>query len=54
MTACDVFFVTPDRRHLHHVPLAAPDAHLLVVVRDAKELTDSKTDPVELLLAVSN
>ncbi len=38
----------------HHVPWAAPYAHLLVVVRDAKELTDSRTDAIELLPAVSN
>ena len=28
--------------------------HPLVVVRDAKELTDSRSDPTELLHAVSN
>ena len=53
-TASDVGGVTPQSRQQHHVPWAAPNAHLLVVVRDAKELTDSRTDPTELLPAVSN
>lgn len=30
------------------------EPHPLVVVRDAKELTDSRSDPTELLHAVSN
>ena len=54
MTACDVVGVTPKSRQERHVPWAAPDAYLLVVVRDAKELTESRIDPTEVLPAVSN
>ena len=53
-TASDNGGVTPQSRQQHHVPWGAPDAHLLVVVSDAKELTDSRTDPSELLPAVSS